>query len=378
MTGVQTCALPIYALAAGDPIYAVIKSAAINNDGSDKVSFSAPSVNGQAEVVALAHARAGVTADTIGYVEAHGTGTPLGDPIEVAALTQAFRATTDKKQFCSLGSVKTNLGHLEAAAGVTGLIKAALIVKHGVIPPTLHFQKPNPKCEFESSPFYVAPQLEEWKHSGSLRRAGVSSFGVGGTNAHVVVEEPPATERGGRVNSNQLIVLSAKTETALQKMAGNLATHLELHPSLDLAEVAFSLQTGRKEFTHRLALVAKDVSETATKLKLLDAKSAFIGKAGPRAPSVVFLFPGQGAQYVGMGRELYESEPVFREQIDRACDLLEPLLGLDLRTVLYPPKGQEAGMSERLRATSLAQPALFVIEYALAMLWKSWGVKPAW
>ena len=365
------------ALAAGDPIYAVIKSAAINNDGSDKVSFSAPSVNGQAEVVALAHARAGVTADTIGYVEAHGTGTPLGDPIEVAALTQAFRTTTDKKQFCSLGSVKTNLGHLEAAAGVTGLIKAALIVKHGVIPPTLHFQKPNPKCEFESSPFYVAAQLEEWKHSGSPRRAGVSSFGVGGTNAHVVVEEPPVMERAGRVNSNQLIVLSAKTETALQKMAGNLATHLELHPSLDLAEVAFSLQTGRKEFTHRLALVAKDVSETATKLKLLDAKSAFTGKAGPRAASVVFLFPGQGAQYVGMGGELYESEPVFREQVDRACDLLEPLLGLDLRTVLYPPKGQEAGMSERLRATSLAQPALFVIEYALAMLWKSWGVEPA-
>lgn len=365
------------ALAAGDPIYAVIKSAAINNDGSDKVSFSAPCVSGQAEVIALAHARAGVTADTIGYVEAHGTGTPLGDPIEVAALTQAFRATTDQKQFCVLGSVKTNIGHLEAAAGVTGLIKAALVVKHGVIPPTLHFQRPNPQCQFESSPFYVADRLVEWKDDASPRRAGVSAFGVGGTNAHVVLEQSPIMVRPDKTSAAQLLVLSARTESALRKMADNLAAHLEQNSSLDLAEVAFTLQTGRKEFAHRCALVAQDNVEAVAKLKSSDPKSVFIGKTNPKARSIVFLFPGQGAQHVGMGRGLYASEPAFKAEVDHCCEILSPVLGLDLRTILYPPAGQEAEMAGRLRATSLTQPALFVIEYALAKMWMSWGLQPA-
>ena len=368
------------ALAAGDPIYAVIKGTAINNDGSDKVSFSAPSVNGQAEVVALAHAQAGVTADTIGYVEAHGTGTPLGDPIEVAALTQAFRAKTDRKQFCALGSLKTNVGHLESAAGVTGLIKTALAVKSGVIPPSLHFQKPNPKCDFENSPFYVAAQLAEWKNSESPRRAGVSSFGVGGTNAHVILEEPPAAPaaaRGLEGNQAQLVVLSARTESALQRLTENLATHLEQNPSLQLADVAYTLQIGRKEFPQRRVLIANDVAEAAAKLKSIDARSVFSGRINPQAPSVVFLFPGQGAQFVGMGRELYHAEPVFKARMDRCCEILAPFLGLDLRAVIYPPEDQESAVPEQLRATSLAQPALFALEYALAGLWQSWGIQPA-
>lgn len=368
------------AVANGDHIYAVIKGAAVNNDGSDKVSFSAPSVNGQVSVIREAQKKAAVPSDSIGFIEAHGTGTPLGDPIEIAALTQAFRDTTNRRQFCALGSVKSNIGHLEAAAGVTGLIKATLALKNQLIPPTLHYETPNPKCDFADSPFFINREPLSWKKNGMPRRAGVSSFGVGGTNAHVVLEEAPARasedmSKGGW--KDHLLVFSAKTESALDSMTQNLAAHLEKNDHLNLSDVAFSLQTGRKEFSFRRALVASSREEAIQRLKTLYGKKVYSGKSGTDRPSVVFLFPGQGVQYAGMGRELYRSQPVFRKCVDRCCDYLTPLLGLDLRIVIDPSSEQVTEFSGKLKETRLAQPALFVIEYALAELWMSWGVQPA-
>ncbi len=273
------------ALADRDHIYAVIKGAAVNNDGAGKVSYMAPSVAGQAEVIALAHALAGVTADTIDYVEAHGTATPLGDPIEIAALTQAFRATTDGKNFCKLGTVKSNFGHLEAAAGVTGLIKTALALQHAQIPASLHFQKPNPHIDFANSPFEVVTKLTEWKSGAHPRRAGVSSFGVGGTNAHVVLEEAPAAAQPASAHAPQLIVLSAKTRVALEAMAGQLAKHLQEHSDLLLADVAFTLQTGRRAFEHRLFLTARDTAEAAKLLLRRDRTRIFTNPLGKTEPT---------------------------------------------------------------------------------------------
>jgi acyl transferase domain-containing protein len=382
------------ALADGDHIYAVVKGVAVNNDGSDKVSFSAPSIAGQAEVIALAHALAGVTADTISYVEAHGTGTPLGDPIELAGLTQAFRATTDKQQFCALGAVKSNIGHLECAAGVAGLIKTALALEHRLIPPTLHFQQPNPKCDFANSPFYVAARLTEWKDVPLPRRAGVSSFGVGGTNAHVVLEEAPDREPSGPSRPAQLLVLSAKSETALEKATENLAAWLranvgqasglpprkgEGRPEAcpTFADVAFTLQTGRKAFEQRRMLVAGDANEAVELLERKDSRRVFTEARRAPNPQVVFMFPGQGAQYVNMGKQLYATELIFRERVDACAEILKPLLQADLRALLYPPTGQEESARFQLTQTSVTQPALFVIEYALARLWMSWGIQPA-
>jgi amino acid adenylation domain-containing protein len=272
------------ALADGDPIYAVIKGAAVNNDGGGKVSFTAPSVDGQAEVIALAHALAGVTADTIGYVEAHGTATPLGDPIEVAALTKAFRATSEANGTCLLGTAKTNLGHLESAAGVTGLIKTALALRHAQIPASLHFEKPNPGIDFANSPFRVVTQLTEWKPAAHPRRAGVSSFGVGGTNAHVVVEEAPVAPVPAPVSGPQLIVLSAKTRLALETMTSQLAEFLAEHPDLALADVALTLQTGRRAFEHRLFLVATDLADAAKQLRRRNRRRVFTAPLGRTEP----------------------------------------------------------------------------------------------
>ena len=272
------------ALADGDPIYAVIKGAAVNNDGGGKVSFTAPSVDGQAEVIALAHALAGVTADTIGYVEAHGTATPLGDPIEVAALTKAFRATSEANGTCLLGTAKTNLGHLESAAGVTGLIKTALALRHAQIPASLHFEKPNPGIDFANSPFRVVTQLTEWKPAAHPRRAGVSSFGVGGTNAHVVVEEAPVAPEPAPVSGPQLIVLSAKTRLALETMTSQLAEFLRAHPDLALADVALTLQTGRRAFEHRLFVVATDLADAAKQLRRRNRRRVFTAPLGRTEP----------------------------------------------------------------------------------------------
>ncbi|HEX8292633.1 MAG TPA: acyltransferase domain-containing protein, partial [Pyrinomonadaceae bacterium] len=367
------------ALADGDHVYAVIKGSAINNDGSSKVGYTAPSVEGQAAAIEEAQAVAGVDPATITYVEAHGTGTALGDPIEVAALTQAFRAGgAGAKQFCGLGSVKTNIGHTDAAAGVAGLIKTVLALRHGEIPPSLNFTSPNPNIDFAGSPFYVNAELRPWASDGSPRRAGVSSFGVGGTNAHVVLEEAPAARPSSVTKPAHLLTLSARTETALGLAARNLAEFLESHPEESLADVAYTLQVGRREFGHRRALVAGGAEEAAAALRALDSRRVHAGEAGEDEwRQVVFMFSGQGSQYVRMGQGLYETEPTYREEIDRCAGLLRPRLGFDLREVLYPQARGEEEAAARLAETGVTQPALFAVEYALARLWMSWGVRPA-
>lgn len=366
----------ISALADRDTIHAVIRGSAINNDGGFKVGYTAPSVDGQAEVIAEAYLVAGVEPETITYIETHGTGTPLGDPIEVAALTHAFRKRTEKKSFCALGSVKTNIGHLDTAAGIAGLIKTTLALEHQLIPPSLHFEKPNPGIDFANSPFYVNAQLAQWRSNGSPRRAGVSSFGIGGTNAHVILEEAPAVEPSGESRPWQLLLLSARTPDALQTMTTNLVKCLKQQPHLELADVAYTLQVGRKGFEERLMLVAQDMEDAVHTLETLDPERVFTMAHLASERPVTFLFPGQGTQYVHMAQELYQSESLFRQQIDHCCDLLAPLLDLDLRAVLYPGKEQEAEAAQQLTQTGIAQSALFVVEYALARLWMSWGVQP--
>ncbi|MEH2134827.1 MAG: SDR family NAD(P)-dependent oxidoreductase [Nostoc sp.] len=363
------------ALADGDTIHALIKGSAINNDGSFKVSYTAPRIDGQAKVIQTAQVVAEVEPETITYIEAHGTGTSLGDPIEIAALTQAFRASTEKKGFCAIASVKTNIGHLDAAAGVTGLIKTVLALKHQQIPPSLHFQEPNPQIDFANSPFYVNTKLAQWTTNGTPRRAGVSSFGIGGTNAHVILEEAPVEEQQERQGRKyHLLVLSAKTESALETATANLAHHLKQHSHINLADVAHTLGVGRRAFEHRRMVVCQDINDAVQVLSTLDAQRVFTQYQQPANRPVVFMFSGQGTQYVNMGRELYESEPTFTLAVDRCCELLKPHLGFDLRHILYPNEAAE--VTEQLKQTSVAQPALFVIEYALAQLWMTWGVHP--
>ena len=361
------------ARAEGDNIVAVIKGAAINNDGAGKVSFTAPSVDGQAEVIQMAQALADVSPQTISYVEAHGTGTPLGDPIEVAALTQAFRAGgAEDKNFCALGSLKTNVGHMDIASGIAALIKTSLALHHRQLPPTLHFQSPNPHLDLPNSPFYVNTRLLDWSpdlNAGPLR-AGVSSFGVGGTNAHAVLEQAPVespVEPTSR--ERQLFILSSRTETALDAATGNLVRHLRDHPTLDPADVAFTLQRGRRAFDCRRCVVAADLKDAADALQNRDGKRVFSQSSSRRNPPVAFLFPGQGAQMVNMGATLYRTEPVFRAELDRCAELITPQLGADLR--------ESFRSSELLNQTRFTQPALFTFGYALARLWSSWGVKPA-
>jgi amino acid adenylation domain-containing protein len=370
----------------GDQIYAVIKGVGLNNDGSQRVSFGAPGVEGQSEAVAMAHALAGFEPDTISYIEAHGTATPLGDPIEVAGLTKAFRMGTEAKQFCAIGSVKTNLGHLDVAAGVTGLIKTALSLQNKIIPANLHFTKPNPKLDIENSPFYVNAALQEWKTEANVpRRAGVSSFGTGGTNAHLVLEEAPELETSGSSRPWQLLTLSAKTPEALERATTNLAQYLKqianrkegAEAQRELADAAFTLKTGRSEFVHRRVMACADAAEGASALEAKDPKRVFTHHQKLTDPPVVFMFPGQGAQYAGMGAELYRTEKSFRADVDRCAELLKPVLQTDIRTVMFPAAGAEKDAEQLLVQTRFTQPALFVIEYALAKLWMSWGIKPA-
>ncbi|HEX8495516.1 MAG TPA: beta-ketoacyl synthase N-terminal-like domain-containing protein [Pyrinomonadaceae bacterium] len=364
------------ALADGDYIHAVIRGAALNNDGSLKVGYTAPSVVGQAKVIAMAQAIAGVEPESIGYVEAHGTGTPLGDPIEIAALTQAFRARTTKKQFCAIGSVKTNIGHLDSAAGVAGLIKTVLALKHKMLPPSLHFTEPNPNIDFANSPFYVNATLKEWQANGSPRRAGVSSFGIGGTNAHVVVEEAPQTEEAAPSRPAQLIVLSARTSSALDRATINLAEHLRQHPETNLADLAFTLQAGRRAFKHRRTLACESHVDAIEALETPNHKRVLTAIVDAEHRPVAFMFPGQGAQYACMAAGLYESEADFREQIDLCSELLKPHLDTDLRHLLYPSAEQREKANQQLQQTAYAQPALFAVEYALAGVWMKWGVRP--
>jgi amino acid adenylation domain-containing protein len=365
------------ATADGDRIYAAIKGVGINNDGSDKVSFTAPSINGQKAAILSAQANAGIAPETITYVETHGTATALGDPIEVEALTQVFQTQTLRKQFCALGSVKSNVGHLVAAAGATGLIKTALALYYKQIPPSLNFQAPNLQIDFADSPFYVNTQLTDWHVNDIPRRAGVSSFGVGGTNAHVILEEVPQPSSPSFSRPWQLLLLSAKTETALQQITANMQNHLRQYPNVKLADMAYTLQLGRKGFNQRRFAVCRDASDAIHSVETLDANRTATRLTEKRNPAIVFMFPGQGSQYVNMGRNLYDLEPIFRTAIDECSELLKPFLNRDLREILYPTACDADTAASLLRQTIYTQPALFAVEYALAQLWQSWGVKPS-
>jgi acyl transferase domain-containing protein/acyl carrier protein len=364
------------AFQAGDNIHAVIKGTAINNDGSQKVGYSVPSVKGQAEVIEEALAMAEVSPDSIGYVEAHGTGTSLGDPIEIAALTKAYRKGTEKTSYCPIGSVKTNIGHLFAGAGIAGIIKAILVLKHKQIPSSLNFKNPNPQIDFSHSPFYVNDTLMEWKDKGHPRRVGVSSFGVGGTNAHIVLEEAPYTEPTGTGRSEHLLVLSTKTETALDSATAKLTEYLRANPTVNIADVTYTLQNGRKEFNHRRILVAGNIKDAIDALESRSAQQVKTYHAEPSGHDVVFMFSGQGAQYANMGKGLYEGEPLYRQSVDCSAQILKNHLGQDLREIMFPPQNKVEQASEQLKNTRITQPALFTLEYALAQLWISWGVRP--
>jgi len=363
------------ALKDGDNIRAVILGSAVNNDGAVKMGYTAPSVNGQAEVIVEALSAADVNPETIAYVEAHGTATALGDPAEIAGLVKAWRRWTDKRGYCAIGSVKTNIGHLDAAAGVAGLIKTVLCLENREIPPSLYFESPNPQIDFGSSPFFVPTQLVPWEASPDHpRRAGASAFGIGGTNAHAVLEEAPEQPPTDPARPWQLLVVSAKTAGALERACERLGAHLERHPGTNLADVAYTLQVGRRVFNHRAFLVARDSAEAVESLARPDRR-----EGGPRdrqnAP-VAFMFTGQGSQYVGMGQGLYDSEPEFRSALDSCVETLRQPLGLDLRDVLFARDRDEEAAAEALRQTGLTQPALFSVEYALARLWISLGVQP--
>jgi amino acid adenylation domain-containing protein len=382
------------ALRDGDAIRAVILGSAVNNDGSRRAGYTAPGVDGQARVVAQALAVAGVEPESIGYVEAHGTGTELGDPIEVEALRLAFGSRNSDDR-CLLGSVKTNVGHLDSAAGVTSLIKAALALERRQIPPSLHFERPNPKLRLEESPFRIADRLTDWLPAASPRRAGVSSLGIGGTNAHVVLEEAPAAAPGSASRPWQLLLLSARTPTALATAADRLAGFLREHPEVDFADVVHTLQRGRRSFPHRLALVCKDREDALSALADSSSPRLLRSEQEDAGRPVTFLFSGLGEHYPGMARDLYATEPTFRTELDRCCDLLLPHLGVDLRRLLFPddvetPRGASPrsgpdlramlGRSERpaseLDRTLYAQPAVFAVEYALASLLMEWGIRP--
>jgi phthiocerol/phenolphthiocerol synthesis type-I polyketide synthase E len=372
--GVVVLKLLSDAIRDGDHVHAVIKGSAVNNDGHRKVGFTAPSVAGQADCIAKAQAIAGVEPQTIGYIEAHGTGTSLGDPIEIEALTRAFREGTDEKQFCAIGSVKTNIGHLDSAAGIAGLIKTVQVLKHGEVPPSLHFQTPNPEIDFENSPFYVSTSLHELQRGETPRRAGISSFGIGGTNAHVVLEEAPGSRGEESRRPYQILTLSAHTPAALQKMSDELAAHLQENSEIDLPDVAYTRNVGRKTFSYKRALIAKDRDDCIQQLR--QEPGSATADPGPDAPQIVMMFPGQGVQLAGAARSLYEHEIVFREHVDTCAELLRQYLKLDLRELLYPPVDRIAGANEQLQQTRFTQPALFVTEYALARLWMSWRIQP--
>ncbi len=382
------------ALADGDTIHAVIKGSATNNDGALKLGYTAPGVEGQLEVVAMAQAVAGIRGDAITYLEAHGTGTPLGDPVEVEALTEVFRAGTDRVGFCALGSIKTNIGHLDAAAGVASLIKTVLAIEHGLIPPSLNFQAPNPRIDFASGPFFVNDRLLPWAPEGMPRRAGVSSFAIGGVNAHVVLEEAPAALATAAAPPWQLIPISARSETALEAIGTRLAEHLERRPELDLADVAWTLQVGRKVLRHRRFAVCRDLDDLVRCLAGHEPRRLLTAKADERDLRLAFLFPGLGNHHPGMGRDLYDREPLFRTIVDECCAEVRPLLGVDLHALLYregPARPRSEGVDLRallgrsadpgaaengLARTLFSQPATFIVEYALARLLESWGLAP--
>ena len=368
------------AIADHDHIYAVIKGSSVNNDGWQKVSYAAPNLEAQASVVSQALAKAGVDASTIDYIETHGTGTNLGDPIEIAGLTQAFRETSPENGYCAIGSVKTNIGHLANAAGIAGLIKTVLALKYQQIPASLHFKKPNPHIDFENSPFYVNTQLSPWKAKESPRRAGVSSFGMGGTNVHLVLEEAPLkTKEALNERYWQILTLSAKTPSALRELTQRYLGYLDADRETLLADICFTANTGRKHFDHRLTVLAESKGHLREQLADFEQISTNVVKSQDQSSKIAFLFTGQGSQYLGMGYQLYKTQPTFRQTLDYCDEILRPYLKKPLIEVLYPHSGQnfqESTGDELIHETAYTQPALFALEYALFELWKSWGIEP--
>ena len=361
------------AIANRNSIDAVILGSAINNDGTMKMSYTAPSIQGQSEVIAEALAIADVPADSITYVEAHGTGTPIGDPAEVAALSEAFGAFTDKKRFCGIGSVKTNIGHLDTAAGIAGLIKTVLAMKNKKIPASLHFKKPNPEIDFENSPFYVNAELKDWNQHGPLR-AGVSSFGIGGTNAHLILESYPETFSSEESDSWKVMTLSAKTESALNKIAINLADYLESSPGVNLTDVVHTLQIGRKEFEHRRVVVCQK-REQAIDMLRAKAERVLTDNHDRSERRLVFMFPGQGSQYPQMAKDLYQQESVFKKELDRCFSIVSTVANIDLKSALFSVSDTEDA-SALINQTHYTQPLIFSVEYALAKLLIHWGFQP--
>ncbi|HPG89073.1 MAG TPA: type I polyketide synthase, partial [Hyphomicrobium sp.] len=359
------------ALADGNTIYAVMRSIAVNNDGAGKASFTAPSIEGQASLVRAALERANIDARSIDYVEAHGTATPLGDPIEVAALTEAYRDHTSDVGYCNIGSLKSNTGHLLIAAGAAGLIKTALALHNEMVPATLHYTSPNPKIDLAGSPFVVNNTLKAWPRSDRPRRAGVSSFGVGGTNAHAILEEAPLVAASVTAEGPHTLRFSARTPAALTNMLGRLADHLERDPSLDLADVAYTLDVGRREFSHRAVIVAETQAEAVATLRERSNAKSGGGSAQAADHQLVMMFPGQGAQYAGMGRELYAKNAEFRRALDACFDAIASHVDFDLRERMFSDD------AAALAQTAITQPATFAIEYALSSVWLSRGVKPA-
>ncbi|MEA5560868.1 SDR family NAD(P)-dependent oxidoreductase [Planktothrix agardhii] len=365
------------AIADRDQIYAVIKGSAMANDGATKVGYLAPNGEGQARVVAEAMAIANITADTINYIEAHGTGTILGDPIEIGGLSQAFEMTTDHKNFCAIGSVKTNIGHLQIASGIVGFIKTVLALNYQQLPPSLYFRNPNPKINFKNSPFYVNTNLKDWVRTDTPRRAGVNSLGVGGTNVHVILEEAPEPLRVDQIKpSHFLLTLSAKTETALKALVNRYLNFLNNHPQLLLENIAFTTQIGRSHFNYRLAILTDSIENLQQQLTAIqnyqENPNWLKGKIRHSRHKIAFLFTGQGSQYINMGRQLYETQPTFRQTLDDCDQILRSELEKPLLSVLYPQQNQPSPLNE----TAYTQPALFAIEYALFTLWKSWGITP--
>jgi amino acid adenylation domain-containing protein len=360
----------------GDRVLAVVRGAASNNDGAAKVSFAAPSVSGQAEVIASAQAIADVDPATVTYVETHGTGTPIGDPIEVEGLTRAFRRGTDEAGFCALGSIKSNFGHLDSAAGVAGFIKTVLSLHHRTLVPTVHFTTPSPRIDWDSSPFYVNAETRAWETDRLPLRAGVSAFGIGGTNAHVVLEEAPPRVHGQSDSGPRVVPLSARSPEALRAAVRRLADHLEAHPGLPLDDVAGTLQLGREAFRHRAALVASDTGEARELLAAGDPTDLVIGDADEPVDGYVFLFPGGGAQYLGMARDLHRRYPAFRQEVDRGLDLLREREGVDLRPIWFA-EPDDAAANDAFQRPSVQLPALFILEMALARHLMRWGFDPA-
>ncbi|NIM15675.1 MAG: KR domain-containing protein [Candidatus Aminicenantes bacterium] len=366
-----------HAAADGDNIYAIVVGSAINNDGKRKVGFSAPSIEAQAAVIKRALHMAQIEPESITYIESHGTGTPLGDPIEIEALKEAFN--TNKKRFCGIGSIKSNIGHLDTAAGVASFIKTVLSLKHRLIPPGINFETPNPEIDFENSPFYVNTRLREWKNDEFPLRAGVSSFGIGGTNAHAILEEAPVKEEAGEIRPLKLIPLSARTKTALEGMSGNLLKFLKEKSKINLADAAYTLQIGRSEFQHRRFFLCSDIHDAVETLETLSLQgtrkihTSFV-KEGDRP--ITFMFPGLGAQYENMGLGLYETEPLFRSELDRCFEIINSISGCNIKDILFPANDLIDKAKVKINQIDNAQLVIFIFEYSLARLLINWGIKP--